>query len=556
MKNTIVIVFLFVIQISFAQKTLSNVEKLASTCKVWGFLKYYHPEVASGKFNWDNELFEILPKISEAKNKQEFSLVIENWIDKLGKVRCISPIKDNDSINYFYKNLDLTWISNSDFFSAVLSNKLKYIKNNRWQDEQFYVSVPVDNGIADPVIIQNELRQRDINWTDLSLRLLTLFKYWNIINYFHPYKYLMDVNWDKSLVGAIPEFINVQSEKDFHNAITNIVVRTNDGHASYFPEFEGQPELGTYFIPAIYKFIDNKLVITKILNDSLAAADDIQLGDAIERIDKTIISDFINENKKSTPSSNYSAYLEALTYKISPFVNQKIEIEFLRNSTRKINTISLYSAHDFHRDRNLRKEVKFKILANNIGYINLVRIKKTDLDSLFSFLKNTKAIIFDIRNYPLISEDDLSPYFQRNNNTFVMQTFADTKFPGRFIYEKAYGGQLNVESKPKYLGKIIVLVNEVTHSHAEWLGMFFKTIKNATVIGSQTSGADGGISSYEITIPFKTTFSGKGVYYPNGKETQRIGIERDIEVKATIAGIQQGKDEILERAIEFINTEK
>ncbi len=556
MKNIIIVYFLFSIQNSVAEVALKDVDKLVLTCKVWGFLKYYHPEVASGKFNWDNELVNILPKINEAKNKQEFSLVIENWIDKLGKISSISPIKDSDSIHYFYKNLDLKWLTNSNLFSTNLSNKLKYIRNNRWQGEQFYVSVPFDKGIAGPVIIQNELRQRDSKWTDLNLRLLTLFKYWNVINYFHPYKYLMDVNWDKALIDAIPEFINVQSEKDFHNAITNIVVRINDGHASYFPEFEGQPEFGSYFIPALYKFIDNKLVITKILNDSLAAADDIQLGDAIERIDKTIITDFINENKKSTPSSNYSAYLEALTYKISPFVNQKIEIEFLRNSTRKINTISLYSAHDFHRDRNLKKQVKFKILANNIGYINLVRIKKTDLDSLFGFLKNTKAIIFDIRNYPLISEDDLSPYFQRNINTFVMQTYADTKFPGRFIYEKAYGGQLNVESKPKYLGKIIVLVNEVTHSHAEWLGMFFKTIKNAAVIGSQTSGADGGISSYEITIPFKTTFSGKGVYYPDGTETQRIGIKRDIKVKATIAGIQQGKDEVLERAIEFIETNK
>ena len=556
MKNSIIFIILFVLKISFAQKTISNVDKLALTCKVWGFLKYYHPEVASGKFNWDNELFKILPKINEAKNKQEFSLVIENWIDKLGKILNISPIKDSDSIHYFYKNLDLKWLSKSSLFSSNLSDKLEYIRNNRWQGEQFYVSVPFDKGVADPVIIQNELRQRDIKWTDLNLRLLTLFKYWNTINYFYPYKYLMDVNWDKSLLDAIPEFIKAQTEKDFHNAITKIVVRTNDGHASYFPEFEGQPQFGTFFIPALYKFIDNKLVITKILNDSLAAADDIQLGDAIERIDKTIISDFIKENKKSTPSSNYLAYLEALTYKISPFINQKIEIKFLRNSIRKINTISLYSAHDFHRDRNVKKEVKFKTLANNIGYINLVRIKKTDLDSLFTVLKGTKAIIFDIRNYPLISEDDLAPYLERKNNVFVMQTYADTKFPGRFIYEKPYGGQLNVESMPRYLGKIIVLVNEVTHSHAEWLGMFFKNIKNAIVIGSQTSGADGGISSYEITIPFKTTFSGKGVYYPDGNETQRIGIIRDIEVKTTIAGIQQGKDEILERAIEFIETNK
>jgi C-terminal processing protease CtpA/Prc len=47
--------------------------------------------------------------------------------------------------------------------------------------------------------------------------------------------------------------------------------------------------------------------------------------------------------------------------------------------------------------------------------------------------------------------------------------------------------------------------------------------------------------------------SGIGVYYPDGKETQRIGIVPDIEVKPTIKGFRQGRDELLERAIKIIN---
>lgn len=37
----------------FAQNELNEIEKLATTAKVWGFLKYYHPEVADGKKWWD-----------------------------------------------------------------------------------------------------------------------------------------------------------------------------------------------------------------------------------------------------------------------------------------------------------------------------------------------------------------------------------------------------------------------------------------------------------------------------------------------------------------------
>jgi C-terminal processing protease CtpA/Prc len=49
--------------------------------------------------------------------------------------------------------------------------------------------------------------------------------------------------------------------------------------------------------------------------------------------------------------------------------------------------------------------------------------------------------------------------------------------------------------------------------------------------------------------------SGIGVFYPDGKGTQRVGIVPDIVVKPTIEGIKNGKDEVLEKAIEMIEKE-
>jgi C-terminal processing protease CtpA/Prc len=47
--------------------------------------------------------------------------------------------------------------------------------------------------------------------------------------------------------------------------------------------------------------------------------------------------------------------------------------------------------------------------------------------------------------------------------------------------------------------------------------------------------------------------SGIGIYYPDGTETQRIGIVPDVVVKPTIEGIKKNRDEVLEKAIELIN---
>ena len=85
--------------------------------------------------------------------------------------------------------------------------------------------------------------------------------------------------------------------------------------------------------------------------------------------------------------------------------------------------------------------------------------------------------------------------------------------------------------------------------------MAFRAGDNTTIIGSTTAGADGNVSTIMLPGGLRTMISGIGVNYPNGVETQRVGIVPDIEVKPTIVGIRQGKDELLEKAIEIITKE-
>jgi C-terminal processing protease CtpA/Prc len=46
--------------------------------------------------------------------------------------------------------------------------------------------------------------------------------------------------------------------------------------------------------------------------------------------------------------------------------------------------------------------------------------------------------------------------------------------------------------------------------------------------------------------------SGLGVFYPDHRPTQRIGIVPDVVVRPTIQGIAAGRDEVLESAMRLI----
>ena len=85
--------------------------------------------------------------------------------------------------------------------------------------------------------------------------------------------------------------------------------------------------------------------------------------------------------------------------------------------------------------------------------------------------------------------------------------------------------------------------------------MAFKAGDNTTILGSTTAGADGNVSRIFLPGNLKTMISGIGVYYPDGTKTQKIGIIPDIKLTPTIKGIKEGKDELLEKAIEIIQSE-
>jgi C-terminal processing protease CtpA/Prc len=163
----------------------------------------------------------------------------------------------------------------------------------------------------------------------------------------------------------------------------------------------------------------------------------------------------------------------------------------------------------------------------------------------------TKGLIIDLRCYPSdFIVFSLGEYLMPEPADFVKFSQTSYSNPGLF----SYGTELKVgnTNSDYYKGKVVIIVNELTQSQAEYTTLALKKAPEATVIGSTTAGADGNVS--EIILPggIRTMISGIGVYYPNGKETQRVGIVPDIEVKPTIKGILEGRDELVEKAIELI----
>ena len=99
-------------------------------------------------------------------------------------------------------------------------------------------------------------------------------------------------------------------------------------------------------------------------------------------------------------------------------------------------------------------------------------------------------------------------------------------------------------------------MNESNQSAAEHMCLVLKAMCNATLIGCNTSGTNGGLVEFDIPGNLVLWFSGQEASFPDGTRTQRVGIKPDVAVYPTIKGIQAGRDEVLERAMVFLQTGK
>jgi C-terminal processing protease CtpA/Prc len=530
--------------------TKQQTENLYVLAKLWGFLKYHHPDVAKGKSNFDESLFTIMQPITNAATAQNRNELLLTWINTLGdeteyKLAADLPVKDVQI------KPNLGWINDKGLFNDALISKLNSIYAHRNRSDNAYIKLMP--GVLNPNF-DGEEKYTTMAGDDDGLRMLGLFRYWNIIEYFFPSKYLIKENWDELLKEFIPKFAAGRTSLAYKLNCLKLINRIHDTHAN----ISGEKELSSYFgsNSAVVKarMIEGKLVVTQIIDEALGKKETIQVGDEILYVNgKTIaqcrkdMDDILCASNQSAADRNFaSAFLLRGN-------GDSLAISYEQNGAIKAGSIKLYPMHTVNAAsmKKYNDGQTYKLLNDSIGYITLATIKTADLKTIFKTFEKTRGIIIDIRNYPSeFMPFEMAKYIKPEPTAFVKFTNGNIDNPGLFTFK--YTLSNGSKNKDYYKGKIVILIDERTQSQAEYTTMALRTAPNAMVMGSQTAGADGNVSMIHFPGGFGSYISGIGVFYPDGKETQGIGIVPDIELRPTREGIKRGADEMLEKAVQYI----
>jgi C-terminal processing protease CtpA/Prc len=178
---------------------------------------------------------------------------------------------------------------------------------------------------------------------------------------------------------------------------------------------------------------------------------------------------------------------------------------------------------------------------------------------MFETIKQTPAVIFDMRGYPNGTAWSIAPRLSEKtmpvaalfSRPLLEATgLSDAELAGSVSY--AFTQKLPERKGDAYKGKVVMLINEDAISQAEHTCMFFEVATDVTFIGTPTTGANGDVTFMVLPGNLPVAFTGHNVRHADGRQLQRVGIQPSVRVAPTIRGVAAGNDEVLDRAVKYL----
>lgn len=411
-----------------------------------------------------------------------------------------------------------------------------------------------------PLVGQKEKTYAEMEFPTAEYRLLALFRYWAIVNYFYPYKHLIRETWATVLPRYIPKFEANRDAADYQLTVRELVTEMHDSHGGVQNANASAERLGTYLPPVLVRHVEGRTVVTHVLDDKLP----VKVGDVILNVDGEPVERRIEFLSRYTASSTPQSLM------------RNVHANLLRGQKGTAVKLHLRGVDGAERDTEVprsfgnadraklfgaaqRTAPVFHVMPSGYGYVDLARLQPGEVEKMFETIKDTPAVIFDMRGYPNGTGWPIAPRLSEKRQPVAAlfsrplleaPSMSDSELAETPSY--TFAQTLPERHGDVYRGKVVMLINEDAISQSEHTCMFFEAATDVTFVGTPTTGANGDVTYMVLPGNLAVSFTGHNVRHADGRQLQRIGIQPTLKVAPTIAGVATGRDEILEAAVKYL----
>jgi len=398
-------------------------------------------------------------------------------------------------------------------------------------------------------VLQDSLEKLTINISNTHYtRQGNLINTWNVIQHFYPYHNYLEIDWENSLQKALIETENDSSYDDFTQTLQSMLTDLADGHLTISQLKENERR----FYPAFeVAYLEGSIVVSGLFEDSL----DIEKGDIITKINGELAINTYNVLKNKFKGltkglTQGKATNELLIGELSDTLRLEVEHDGITENIA-IPRVYEYSQY-FAKVRSSDSKRVIEDISSNILYIDMTNISYDFFLENIERINASENVIFDLRGSPKVSATNMIGHFLEVSDTSkAWLKIPKIVYPNRkFMSFDESGWSLEPKS-PRVISKKFFLIDNRAMSYTESLIGFIDHYELGTLVGSTTAGINGDITWLTLPEGYRIKWTGTEVVKHDGSQHFGVGFEPDVHVERTIEGIREGRDEVLEKAIEL-----
>jgi C-terminal processing protease CtpA/Prc len=359
---------------------------------------------------------------------------------------------------------------------------------------------------------------------------------------------VVKADWTAELRTALEKAATDADERAFLDTLRRLVAGLHDGHGNVVLA----SAMKRFFPPLRWDWIEDRLVVTQVAPKETG---DLKPGDVVTKINGRPAAEALADTEKliSGATPQYKRH-RALSELAGGTKDSEVTLDVVpaAGEAKSVKVRRSVDADAFL-DLQEARPAKVDEIKPGIVYVDLGRITTKDFNDAVPKLAKAKGIIFDLRGYPARVSTDPIAHLTDKPVTSAQWHVPVVVYPDRKDMTFKTSDWKVKPQEPRFEAKIAFMTDGQAISYAEiYLGII-EHYKLAAIVGGPTAGTNGNINPFTLPGGYRVIWTGMKVLKQDGARHHGIGIQPTVPATRTIRGVVEGKDEVLERAIEVVS---
>lgn len=378
------------------------------------------------------------------------------------------------------------------------------------------------------------------------------------------------LDWDAAVQAAIPGVLAADNKDDYYRRLNEILSQLHDGHTlvvtpSLWDGTEDSP-------PVEFQMVEDRIILARAGDTDEIRSQNVRPGQELIAVGEGVPArQYLQEHalRYYTGSTKHGGEAFGMFLFLRGPKDSTVQLT-LQDPAGKTRTVTLTrgsvnrdgSAFRF-RIRDFSPLVDSRAMKNGIAYLRLPTFDDEGVPAAFDAaldkldLGKLNGMVLDLRCNMGGDDRFAWPVLGRLIDQQVLGSAWKTReyrpaFASWGEKEAWYGGDpvsIEPSSLSRYTGPLVVLTDANTMSTSEDFLVPLDYSGRALLVGEATAGTTG--NPVNVPLPGGAILRVCSLWstYPDGREFIGTGIEPDIAVHPTVAGIRANRDEVLEKAV-------